>query len=218
MHAPAVVRCVIVIGTAAAACPPLARWVGAQGTSASHAPTTSVAAGQTAPALAASATAAAMFRRPGVYVYVPDPGQAVAIKQAVDRAVRHMFPIVRSIARRRLMDTNKMPDTLRVIVTRDTLGTQTDRDKAMDLPRSGITIRWDDGTGDVCRARDSVVADTLMQFCDTKSGGSVARYVLLNGGQRLRMIVHITSSHLSGPVDYAVEFRKESRDETVESR
>jgi hypothetical protein len=139
---------------------------------------------------------------------VAESDQGRAIRHAVDRSVRHMFPLIRGIARGRLMATNKMPDTLRLIVLRDTVGTQTDRDKPMDLPRRGMTVRWNDGTGDNCRARDSIAADTLLQYCDAGKGASVARYVLLDGGRRLRMIIHVTSPQLSGPVDYAIDFRR----------
>jgi hypothetical protein len=167
-----------------------------------------VSAGELAPAPTRVGGTVDVFNRIGVYFYVPDPGQAPIIAAAVNRAVAHMFFIARGFARDRLMSTNKLPDTLRVIVEPDTLGTQTDRDKPMNLPRSGTAIRWDDGTGNLCRARDSVAADTLFQFCNVGKNASVARYVLIDGGGRLRMIIHITSPHLSGPVDYAIDFRR----------
>jgi len=148
----------------------------------------------------------ALFERPGQYAYVPDTGQLPAIRQAVDRGVAGMLPTAHRIARRRLLETNTLPAVLRVIVLADSVGTQGDSGKAMLLPRSGETIRWDNGHGDVCRAHETVVADTLTQFCDAGSGGSAFQYVVEDDGQRLRMIAHITSPHLGGPVDYAIEF------------
>jgi hypothetical protein len=62
--------------------------------------------------------------------------------------------------------------------------------------------------GDVCQARETVVADTLIQLCATDRGSSVARYVLQDSGEMLRRIVHITSPHLSGPVDYVTLYRR----------
>ncbi len=117
-----------------------------------------------------------------------------------------MLPTAHRIARRRLLETNTLPGVLRVIVLADSVGTQGDSGKAMTLPRAGAIIRWDNGHGDVCRAHETVVADTLTQFCDAGSGGSAFQYVVEDGGQRLRMIAHITSPHLGGPVDYAIEF------------
>jgi len=178
--------------------------VAAQSTAA-HEPASSVSKGEVVPG---ADPPAELFGQSGVYSYGPDPGQAPLIEAAVNHAVAHMFPLIRGIARHRLMSTNKLPDTLRLIIEPDTLGTQTDRDKPMNLPRSGVTIRWDDGSGDICRARDSVAADTLFQFCSVGKATSVARYVVADGARRLRMIIHLTAPHLSGPVDYAIDFRR----------
>ena len=147
-----------------------------------------------------------LFERPGQYAYAPDTGQLPAIRQAVDRGVDGMLPTAHRIARRRLLETNTLPAVLHVIVMADSIGTQGDSGKAMTLPRSGTVIRWDNGHGDVCKAHETVVADTLTQFCDAGSGGSAFQYVVEDAGQRLRMIAHITSPHLGGPVDYTIEF------------
>jgi hypothetical protein len=156
------------------------------------------------------AEAQSWFDRPGVYTYAPDTGQAHLIKEAVARGVHGMLPTPGRIARHRLLETNTLPVVLRVIITSDSIGTQQDSGKAMTLPRNGATMHWNDGHGDVCRARETVVADTLTQFCDAGSGGSADAYVFENEARRLRMVVHITSPHLGGPVDYAIEFHSDS--------
>ena len=120
-----------------------------------------------------------------------------------------MLPTPKRIARRRLLETNTLPAVLQVIVLADSVGTQGDSGKAMTLPRSGVVIRWDNGHGDVCKAHETVVADTLTQYCDAGSGGSAFQYIAEDDGQRLRMIAHITSPHLGGPVDYAIEFHRQ---------
>lgn len=164
---------------------------------------------QPTPALAASFADAELFDRPGSYVYVPDGDQAPIIRQAIDKGVRQMFPLARAIARGRLMNTNKLPHTLQVIVARDSVGTRADADKPMNLPRSGVPVRWENGIGDVCgAARSVVIADTLLQLRAADRGSSVARYVLQDSGEQLQKIVHITSPHLSGPIDYAIRFRR----------
>lgn len=170
--------------------------------------TITTSAGLIAPAPASAEAHTATFDRPGVYIYVPDSGQAPIIDTAVNRAVARMFPLIRGIARQRLMRTNALPDTLRLVVAPDTLGVQIRREKAMLLPRSGATVRWEDGRGNVCRARDSVAADTLFQFCRVGTALSVARYVVGAEGRRLRMMVYVTSPHLSRPVEYSIEFAK----------
>jgi hypothetical protein len=157
-----------------------------------------------------SASPGEQFDQQGEYAYAPDTGQSPAIKKAVDQGVKGMLPTPQRIAHQRLMQANKLPSVLRVIVLVDSVGTQQNSGKPMTLPRSGVTIKWDDGNGDVCRARETVVTDTLTQFCDAGSGGSAYHYVLEQDGQRLRRVVHITSPHLGGPVDYAIEFHRDS--------
>jgi hypothetical protein len=155
-----------------------------------------------------------VFDRPARYVYAPDSGQIPRIEQAIDKGVAHMFVLARGIARGRLERTNKLPRTLQLVITPDSVGTQLDADRPMSLPRSGTIVRWDDGMGDECRAREFVVADTLTQLCAADRGSSVTRYVLENNGQYLQRTVHITSPSLSASIDYAVRFRR-SPDATV---
>jgi hypothetical protein len=153
-------------------------------------------------------TPSGLFANPGSYAYEPDSDQALAIERAIDDGVAHMFPILRSIARRRLRSTNKLPQTVQVVIAPDSIGTQLDSDRPMNLPRDGATVRWEDGKGDVCDARMTVVGDTLIQFCTAARGSSIARYVLEDGGEQLERTMHITSPQLSKPIDYATRFRR----------
>jgi hypothetical protein len=163
-------------------------------------------------------TSGGLFDRPGWYTYAPDSGQVRIIEQAIDKGVAHLFPLVRGIARGRLQGTNRLPHILLLVIAPDSVGTQLDTAKPMTLSRSGTTVRWDDGMGDVCRAREIVVADTLIQLCDADRGSSVTRYVLQDDGEELRRIVHITSPHLSAPVDYVTLFRRRSGQANPEPR
>jgi hypothetical protein len=149
-----------------------------------------------------------LFGRLGWYTYAPDSGQTPIIERAIDSGVAHMFPLVRGIARDRLKGTNRLPRILLLVITPDSVGTQLDANKPMILSRTGATVQWDDGMGDVCRARETVVADTLIQLCAADRGSSITRYVLQDSGEVLRRAVHITSPHLSGPVDYVTLYRR----------
>ena len=175
-------------------------------------PAASEPAAATAPAASsapsATATSHDLFGRLGWYTYAPDSGQTPMIERAIDNGVAHMFPLVRGIARDRLKGTNRLPRILLLVITPDSVGTQLDANKPMILSRTGATVQWDDGMGDVCRARETVVADTLIQLCAADRGSSVARYVLEDSGEVLRRVVHITSPHLSGPVDYVTLYRR----------
>jgi hypothetical protein len=173
-------------------------------------PATAAVAAVDSSAQSVTVSPGGLFDRPGLYLYAPDSGQLLIIERAIDQGVAHMFPLLRSFARARLKGTNKLPQTLQVVVTPDAVGTQLDAEKPMSLPRSGITVRWDNGLGDRCRAREIVVADTLMQLCAADHGASIARYVLEDSGETLRRTVHITSPFLGGPVDYALLFRRRS--------
>jgi hypothetical protein len=160
----------------------------------------------------------AEFDRRGSYTYAPDSGQVLIIERAIDNGVAHLFPLMRGIARGRLKGTNRLPQVLLLVITPDSVGAQLDANKPMILPRSGTTVRWDDGMGDVCRAREIVVADTLIQECAADRGSSVARYVLQDSGEALRRSVHITSPYLSGPVDYVTVFRRRSNEANLDAQ
>jgi hypothetical protein len=178
--------------------------------------TTVAAAGSSAQL--ATTSSRDLFGRLGWYAYAPDSGQMPIIERAIDNGVAHMFPLVRGIARDRLRGTNRLPHMLLLVITPDSVGTQLDANKPMILSRSGTPAQWDDGMGDVCRARETVVADTLIQLCAADRGSSVARYVFQDNGEVLRRIVHITSPHLSGPVDYVTLYRRCSNQANLEAR
>jgi hypothetical protein len=180
---------------------------GLQNTPASE-PAAATALAAASSAQSATASSPGLFGRQGWYTYAPDSGQTPMIERAIDSGVAHMFPLVRGIARDRLKGTNRLPRILLLVITPDSVGTQLDANKPMILSRTGATVRWDDGMGDVCRARETVVADTLIQLCAADRGSSVARYVLQDSGEVLRRVVHITSPHLSGPVDYVTLYRR----------
>lgn len=170
-------------------------------------PTPAISAGETS-VDSVTASRSGLFANLGWYAYEPDSDQALAIARAIDNGVAHMFPIMRSIARSRLRSTNKLPQTLQLVIAPESIGTQLDADKPMQLPRDGAAMRWEDGKGDVCDARETVVGDTLTQFCTTARGSSIARYILEDSGEQLERTVHITSPHLSQPIDYATRFHR----------
>jgi hypothetical protein len=198
----------VAIGAAALTALSVRSLLGLQAVAASTSEPTVAVADVDSSAQSVTVTRRDLFDRPGMYLYAPDGGQLLIIERAIDQGVAHMFPLVRGFARARLKGTNKLPQTLQLVVTADSVGTQLDAEKPMSLPRSGIAVRWDNGLGDRCRAREIVVADTLTQLCAADRGSSIARYVLEDGGETLRRTVHITSPFLSGPVDYALLFRR----------
>jgi hypothetical protein len=139
-------------------------------------------------------------------VYDVVPEESDDIRAAIDRSVEHMNFIARPIARHRLRATNPMPLQLRLDATRDTIVVRLGDAPPAALPRDGTAVPWVDIDGDKCRISLVLAGDTLIEHIAAHGGQSETRYVMLDGGQRVREDVRISSSHLSAPVVYSVMF------------
>jgi hypothetical protein len=139
-------------------------------------------------------------------VYDVVPAESDDIHAAIDRSVEHMNFIARPIARHRLRATNPMPSRLQLDIMRDTIVVWLGDAPRAALPRDGTAVPWVDIDGDKCRISVVVAGDTLTEHIVAGGGEGETRYVLLDGGQRVREDVRISSSHLPAPVVYSVMF------------
>lgn len=140
--------------------------------------------------------------------YTVVPAESDDINAAIDRAVEHMMFIARPIARHRLRVNNPLPRRLELDIRPDTIVILRGAEPRAALPRDGSAVAWRSLGGDQCQISASLVGDTLSERIVAHGGESAARYVLLDGGQRIRQDVRITSSHLPQPVVYTVTFAR----------
>lgn len=136
------------------------------------------------------------------------PTESEDINAAIDRAVEHMMFIARPIARHRLRVNNPLPQTLELDVRPDSVVIVRGNEGRAALPRDGTAVPWRSLGGDQCQVSATLVGDTLTEHVVAHGGESEARYVFLDGGQRIRQEVRITSSHLPQPVVYSVTFAR----------
>ena len=138
--------------------------------------------------------------------YTVVPEQSDDINAAIDRAVEHMFFIARPIARHRLRVNNPLPQRLALDLRTDSIVILRGDEPRAALPRDGTVVPWRSLGGDKCKVSATLVGDTLTEHIVAHGGESEARYVFLDGGQRVRQSVRITSSHLPQDVVYSVTF------------
>jgi hypothetical protein len=141
-------------------------------------------------------------------VYVVVAEQSDDIPAAIERSVEHMNFIIRPIARHRLRVTNPLPQHLQLDITPDTITVHLGDAPLAALPRDGSTVPWRSAAGDKCQISGVLVGDTLVEHIISHGGQGETRYVMLDGGNRVREDVRITSSHLPEPVVYSVTFAR----------
>jgi len=134
--------------------------------------------------------------------------QSDDIPAAIERSVEHMNFIIRPIARHRLRVTNPLPRHLQLDIAPDTITVHLGDAPPAVLPRDGSTVLWRSLGGDKCQISGALAGDTLVEHIISHGGQGETRYVMLDGGKRVREDVRITSSHLPQPVVYSVTFAR----------
>jgi hypothetical protein len=145
----------------------------------------------------------------GTYLYTLLPDSSDDIKLAVNQTVEHMSFITRPIARGRLNKTNPTPKQAHVVVRPDTFSVTFDDGNPVATPVNGDTVPYLSAiTHETYKARYDPVADTVSQTIADKDGVRRNTYWFLDGGQRLRMHVTVTSPRLPGPLNYQLLFAR----------
>jgi hypothetical protein len=162
-----------------------------------------------APLLSAQTDSSTHLPPPGTYTYTLIPDSSDDIKLAVNQTVEHMSFITRPVARGRLNKTTPTPKQLHVVVSADTFSVTFDNGNPVATPLKGDSVPYLSAiTHEMYSARYDPVADTASQSITSKDGTRRNTYMFLNGGDRLRMHVTVTSPRLPGPLNYQLLFAK----------
>jgi hypothetical protein len=147
----------------------------------------------------------------GSYVYTLLPDSSDDIKLAVNQTVEHMSFITRPVARGRLNKTNPTPKQVHVVVSSDTFSVTFDNGNPVATPVNGDSVPYLSAiTHELYSAHFEPVADTASQAIKSHDGVRRNTYIFLDGGQRLRLHVTVTSPRLPGPLNYQLLFAKSS--------
>jgi uncharacterized membrane protein len=145
----------------------------------------------------------------GSYDYVLAPDSSDDVRGAVNRTVEPMSFITRPIARGRLNATNPTPQHVQVSVVADTLGVAFDGGTPVVTPLGGATVPWQSSlTHETYQVHATVAGDTVSQHIAAPDGVRQNAYLFMDGGQRLKLRVTVTSHRLPGPLVYDLLFRR----------
>ena len=146
---------------------------------------------------------------PGTYHYTLIADSSDDIKQAVNQTVEHMSFITRPVARGRLNKTNPTPQVVHIVVSTDTFSVTFDNGNPVATPLGGDSVPYHSLiTNEDYKAHYDPVADTASQVIASKDGSRRNTFIFLDGGQRLRIHVTVSSPRLPGPLNYQLMFTK----------
>jgi hypothetical protein len=146
---------------------------------------------------------------PGSYDYVLAADSSDDVRGAVNRTVEPMSFITRPIARGRLNATNPTPQHVQVSVVADTLAVAFDGGTPVATPLGGATVPWQSSlTHETYQVHATVEGDTVSQHIAAPDGIRQNAYLFMDGGQRLKLRVTVTSHRLPGPLVYSLLFRR----------
>jgi hypothetical protein len=136
--------------------------------------------------------------------YVLDRGRSDDVKGAIERVVKGMNPVTRSIARRRLARTNPAYERVSIRFegnsARVSAGPST-----LTLPLSGEPVRWN-RDGEVIRVSGRRDAAGYVETFDARDGRRVNRFT--PAGEGLLLTVTVTSPRLPRPLEYRLHYRR----------
>jgi hypothetical protein len=141
------------------------------------------------------------------YRYAGAKAGKKAIEEAVEEAVKRMNPLIRGIARRRMLEANKIIPELGFHLGGDTLVASYVGGRIIEAPADGTSVPWTDQFGDTIRVSHRLRGSTLDQTMAGAKGDRRNRYRFSADGT-MTMSVEIRSSRLPEPLRYQVSYRR----------
>lgn len=135
-----------------------------------------------------------------------DEGRA-AVEQAIDDAIADMNGLIRGVARRRLLEANRIIDDLGFSLGGDPLRASYIDGRIIESPASGAPVDWVDQFGDPVKVSQRFSNRKLVQRMFDDNGSRTNVYRFSEDGQRMTMSVEIESPRLPKPIRYSLEYR-----------
>ncbi|MCX4241730.1 hypothetical protein [Paraliomyxa miuraensis] len=132
----------------------------------------------------------------------------VAIEQAVDEAIADMSPLIRGIARTRLLEVNTVIETIDFSLGSDTLRTSYIGGRIIESPASGAAVRWVNQFGDTVNVSQRWSDGKLVQRIFDGNGSRTNVYRFSEDGQSMTMSVTIKADRLPKPIRYRLRYGK----------
>jgi hypothetical protein len=145
----------------------------------------------------------------GTYLFTVRPDSSDDVKAAINRTVDPMSFITRPIARGRLTKANPVPQRVTVRVGTDTVAIRFDDGNECITPFDGDSVPYTSSvTKDTYMAHLVVAGDSVIESINAGDGIRRNAYVFLDSGNRLRLVVTISSPKLPGPLRYTLLFAR----------
>jgi hypothetical protein len=141
------------------------------------------------------------------YRYAGGAAGKKAIETAVEEAVRKMNPLIRGIARRRMLDANRVIPELAFQLGGDPLVASYVGGRVIEAPADGRPVAWKDQYGETIQVSHRLRETTLLQTMAGSKGDRVNRYRFSADGKTMTMSVEIASDKLPAPLRYSIAYR-----------
>jgi hypothetical protein len=143
----------------------------------------------------------------GEYTFVGGQKEKDGIDAAIETSVAALAPMLQSLGRKRLQESNPVPKQLYITVRGDAVEIAFDSDRhsaALD----GRPVKATSAHGDKVKVTHRMRGAKLTEQIQGDKGGRHNTLKLSEDGQRLTVDVEISSSHLPVPVSYRLTFKR----------
>lgn len=143
----------------------------------------------------------------GEYVFIGGQKERDGLDAAIEAAMEAVNPMVRNLGRKRLQESNPIPQRLAIDVDGDRV--QILFDGAGHLASlDGAPIKTQSPQGDKVKVSHRMRGASLIEFIDGVGGERNNDFKLNADGSRLTLTVEITSSQLPVSVEYRLTFKR----------
>jgi hypothetical protein len=132
------------------------------------------------------------------------------IGAVITRGTAQMNFMTRPLARRLIAQANPAYRQIAISLDSATVVIRLDEGRPITTPLNGNPVRWIREDGQVDRVTANWAYPTFIMRFEAEDGQRTHRYVLDPGGQTFKLYVELTSSHLPGPIDYMLAYKRRS--------
>jgi hypothetical protein len=142
------------------------------------------------------------------YRYAGGAAGKKAIEDAVEEAVRQMNPLIRRIARRRMLEANAVIPRLRFRLGGDPIVASYVGGRIVEAPADGRAVPWTDQYGETIEVSHRLHGSTLVQTMTGAQGNRTNEYRFTDDGKTMTMTVEISAKQMPSPLRYSVRYRQ----------
>jgi hypothetical protein len=166
-----------------------------------------VRAGETAAEVVDEDTLARAQSFSGEYVFTGGQKERDALDAAIEASVAAVSPMVRNLGRKRLQESNPIPQRVAITVNGDRVQILLDG-VGHDIGLDGTPIKTESAQGDKIKVSHRIRGTQLVELIDGVGGDRSNEFKLNADATRLTLAVEITSGQLPVPVAYKLTFKR----------